>query len=109
MGHDTASEARARQRVTSGEPGKERLDFRLDPEHKLLIERAAAYRGETVTGYAISTLVREAQRVIREHEVITLTDRDRDRFLELLANPPEPTEALRRAARRHQELIASSE
>ncbi len=30
-----------------------------------------------------------------------LSDRDRDRFLALLDRPPEPNEALRRAARRH--------
>jgi uncharacterized protein (DUF1778 family) len=88
---------------------KERVDFRLEPEHKALIERAAAYRGETMTGYAVSTLVREAQRVVREHEVVTLSDADRDGFLELLENPPKPTEALQRAARRHQALITRSE
>ncbi len=88
---------------------KERVDFRLEPEHRALIERAAAYQGETVTGYAVSTLVREAQRVVREHEVVTLSEADRDRFLELLENPPEPTEALRRAARLNQALIDRSE
>lgn len=104
VGDGTSQKGRARSRAV-----KERVDFRLDPEHKALIERAAAYRGETMTGYAVSTLVREAQRVVREHEVVTLSDRDRDRFLELLDNPPEPTDALRRAAQRHATLIAESE
>jgi uncharacterized protein (DUF1778 family) len=102
-------EAASRKNQARSRAAKERIDFRLEPEHKALIERAAAYRGESMTGYAISTLVREAQRVVREHEVVTLSGRDRDRFLELLDNPPEPTEALRRAARRHQALIARSE
>ncbi len=87
---------------------KSRVDFRLDREHKALIERAAAYRGETVSGYAISTLVREAQRVVREHEITTLSDTDRDRFLELLAQPAEATDASKRAARRHRDLITRS-
>jgi uncharacterized protein (DUF1778 family) len=30
-----------------------------------------------------------------------LSDRDRDAFLELLANPPKPTPALKKAAARH--------
>jgi uncharacterized protein (DUF1778 family) len=102
-------EAAARKVRSIRRTAKERVDFRLEPEHKALIERAAAYRGETMTGYAVSTLVRDAQRVVREHEVVTLSDRDRDRFLELLENPPEATEALRRAGRRHQTLIARSE
>jgi uncharacterized protein (DUF1778 family) len=87
----------------------ERVDFRLDPEHKALIERAAAYQGETLTGYAVSTLVREALRVIQAHESVRLTDRDRDRFLEIVSNPSDPGDALHRAARRHNDLISGSE
>jgi len=36
-----------------------------------------------------------------EETATTLSDRDRDRFLELLANPPFPTAALKKAAARH--------
>jgi uncharacterized protein (DUF1778 family) len=35
-----------------------------------------------------------------EESAAPLSDRDRDLFLDLLDNPPEPTKALRRAARR---------
>lgn len=86
-----------------------RLNFRLDPAIKELIERAAGYSGETVTSYAVSTLVRDARRVVQEHEQTTLSDRDREIFLSLLDDPPAPTDALRRAAARHRELIAGGE
>jgi uncharacterized protein (DUF1778 family) len=86
-----------------------RLDLRLDPEHKALIERAAEYEGQTVTGFVIATLVREARRIVDAREITRLSDVDRDRFLDLLANPPGPTPALERAARRHRELISRSE
>jgi uncharacterized protein (DUF1778 family) len=36
-----------------------------------------------------------------EESVSPLSDRDRDLFLELLDNPPEPNEAFRRAVRRN--------
>lgn len=36
-----------------------------------------------------------------EESVTPLSDRDRDRFLEVLMNPPAPNAALRRAARRY--------
>jgi uncharacterized protein (DUF1778 family) len=36
-----------------------------------------------------------------EESASPLSDRDRDRFLELLANPPAPTPALKKAAARH--------
>lgn len=90
-------------------PAGDRMDFRLSPEQKALIEKAAAYSGETLTGFALATLIDEARRVVREHESVTLTVRDRERFLELLDSPPEPGRGLRRAARRHREIISRSE
>lgn len=36
-----------------------------------------------------------------EEVCVPLSDRDRDRFLEILANPPAPTRALKSAANRH--------
>jgi hypothetical protein len=36
-----------------------------------------------------------------EESAAPLSDRDRDRFLELLENPPAPNAALKRAARKH--------
>lgn len=94
----------ARKRSSQG-----RMDFRLSPDHKALIEKAAAYSGESLTGFAVATLVSEARRILREHETVALSARDRDRFLALLDNPPAPSDALRRAARRHRDLIVRSE
>jgi len=85
------------------------MDFRLERGHKALIEKAAAYSGESLTGFAVSTLVREARRVVQEHESVTLTARDRDRFLSLLDDPPAPNEALRRAAERQPDPLKGAE
>ncbi|HEX8694730.1 MAG TPA: DUF1778 domain-containing protein [Longimicrobium sp.] len=96
-----------REQTESG--GAARLSFRVDPSIKRLIERAARYSGETVTSYALSALVRDARQVVQAHELTILSDRDRDRFLALLDDPPEPNEALRRAARRYAELAVQRE
>jgi Protein of unknown function (DUF1778) len=37
----------------------------------------------------------------REESTLVLSNRDRDRFLEVLDNPPKPNAALRKAAARH--------
>ncbi len=37
----------------------------------------------------------------REESPLVLSDRDRDRFLDVLDNPPKPNSALRKAAARH--------
>jgi uncharacterized protein (DUF1778 family) len=85
------------------------MDVRLASEHKALIEKAAAYSGESLTGFAVSTLVREARRIVQEHETVILSARDREHFVALLDSPPPPAEALRHAAGRHRELIVRSE
>lgn len=82
-----------------------RLDFRIRSDHKLLLERAASYEGQTVTGFAMSTLVERAKEIVAEHETLVLSNRDRDRFLELLDDTSEPTPALVRAVQRHREMI----
>jgi uncharacterized protein (DUF1778 family) len=86
----------------------ERLDFRLKAEHKEIIERAAAYTGESLTGYAISTLLDRSREIIGMHESVILTARDRDVFLALLDAPPAPTEVLRAAAARYRDLVLPS-
>ncbi|EXJ16182.1 hypothetical protein D779_0487 [Imhoffiella purpurea] len=46
-----------------------------------------------------------AHRAIKEASVIHLSDQDQRQFAELLLNPPEPTDALKRAVEAHQRLI----
>ena len=78
-----------------------RLDVRLAADHKNLIEQAASLRGQTVSAFAVSTLVAEAGRVVEESTVLHLSNRDRDIFLAALENPSEPNALLRKAAKHH--------
>src|SRR3954468_17278005 len=80
-----------------------RLDFRVSPEHKSLIERAASAQGQTVSSFAISTLLRAAEEAIRSETSRTLSARDSQRFVALLADPPEPNAALKKAAKQYKE------
>lgn len=83
-----------------------RLDFRLNVDAKLLIEQAAAATGQTVSEFAVSTLVRGAEEVLERIGRRELPDRDRDRFLELLERNDEPTPALKKAARAYKRSVA---
>ena len=80
-------------------PASARLDVRLTPAHKELIEHAAAARGVTVSAFVVGTLVAEAEAAMTERTLRSLGPRDAKALLELLANPPEPSAALKRAAR----------
>jgi len=79
----------------------ERLNFRLDHQKKLAIERAAVACGLTVTDFAIMTLYREAQEVLKNEQALVLSDAGRDAFLAALDHPPQPNAKLRRAVARH--------
>jgi uncharacterized protein (DUF1778 family) len=74
------------------------MNFRLNRRHKALIERAASTLGQSLTEFAVASLIRDASRVLEEQKVTVLTDRDRRVFLSLLASDSEPNAALRKAA-----------
>ena len=78
-----------------------RLDVRLAADHKNLIEQAASLLGQSVSAFAVSTLVTEAARVVEESTALRLSNRDRDAFLGALDNPPKPNARLRKGAKLH--------
>ena len=79
-----------------------RLNFRLSSDLKQIIERAAAHTGQTVSDFAVSTLVQNARRVIEEHDRTELSRRDRDVFVNLLDDSKaNPNRALAAAARKY--------
>lgn len=77
-----------------------RIDIRLDSQIKERIERAAALRNVDVSSFILSRVVPAADEEIAAHERLILSDRDRDLFLKLIANPPEPSKKLVKAATR---------
>jgi uncharacterized protein (DUF1778 family) len=77
-----------------------RIEFRLSAEAKRQIERAALVSGRTITDFAKDVLTREAKAVLETHELVQLSDRDRDAFLALLDADPTPNAALVAAAQR---------
>jgi len=95
MGH-------ALKRHTDSRTRKEqRLEARVTPEQKRLIERAAELRGTTVTEFVVASAQQAAADTIKEFEVLTLRDEDRKIFVDAILNPPAPNQAARAAARRY--------
>lgn len=91
----------AREPVT---PGKaERLEARITAAQKEILQRAAEIEGRSLTDFVISSAQETAKRVIREHDILVLTARDREVFVNALLNPPAPNEKLRRAVRRYRQ------
>lgn len=82
-----------------------RLNFRLPLELKEKIEQAALVSGVTVTDFAINVLASSADEVLDKHQNRTLSNRDRDLFLAMIENPPEPNEALKKAVQNYKKRV----
>lgn len=88
------------RRLKPPERKTERLELRVLPSVRKLIERACA-----VTGLAAGDLAYEgARRVLEEHERLRLSGEDREVFLAAVARPPRPKARLVAALRRHGKL-----
>lgn len=78
----------------------ERVDLRLAPENKSLLQEAAMSLGVTVTEFIVDVAVDAAKAVRAERENQALSDRDRALFLEMLDSEAGPNPALRSAYER---------
>ena len=79
-----------------------RVNFRLPAELKETVVQAAAQLGQSVSDFAVSTLVQSARSVLQQHNVTKLSGRDRDIFIAMLDDADaKPNKALGTAARRY--------
>jgi uncharacterized protein (DUF1778 family) len=83
----------------------ERLEARLSAAQKALLQRAADLQGRSLSDFVVSSVQRAAAAVIREHQLLTLTSQESQRFVALLLAPPQPNDRLRTAAARHQREV----
>lgn len=81
----------------------ERLEARVPADVKAVLVRAAALQGQTLTDFVVSSATESARRLIREAEVLELSERDQVAFAEALLNPPPASPRLRAAADRYQD------
>lgn len=87
-----------------------RIDFRLPNELKEVIEQAATLRGQSLSEFAVSTLISSAHQVIQESRITKLSNRDRDIFIALVDDPDaRPNDELVKAAREYKAWLRQSE
>ena len=93
----------ARRKPTSPkrEYKTERLELRLAPSAKKVIQQAMS-----VTGLAAGDLAYEgARRILDEHQRMVLAGADRDAFLSAVGRKPDPSPRLIEALKRHRHLF----
>lgn len=88
-------------------PRVERLEARVSKAQKNLFLRAATVQGRSLTDFLIASVQEAAERALRAHDVLTLSERDRRLFVEALVKPAAPGKTLRQAARRYKDRTGS--
>ena len=83
----------------------ERLDARVTKEEKRVVETAASLRGISVTDLMRTAITDAANKIIRENETLTLSERERQAFVQALMNPPRPNDAAIAAVRRYRREV----
>ena len=75
-----------------------RIDMRIDESVKAAAEKAAALKGmNSLTEYVVRLIEQDAQRVIKEHESITVEGDVFDRFMSACDAADAPNDKLRAA------------
>jgi uncharacterized protein (DUF1778 family) len=82
-----------------------RLEARITPGQKHLIERAAALRGTSVTEFVVASAQEAAARTIRDFEVLTLRAEASEVFVNAILSPLAPNKAARAAAQRYKKHL----
>ncbi|PDS80797.1 DUF1778 domain-containing protein [Rhizobium sp. L43] len=82
-----------------------RLEARISPEALAIVKRAAEMEGRSLSDFVVSAAQDAARRTIEETQLIRLSIEGQARFVDMLLDPPEPTDALKRARAAHDALI----
>ena len=103
----TTIRAATGQSSRNNSAGQSRLNFRLAPNVKERVARAAALSGQDLTEFAVATLSEKADLVIERHDNLLLGSVEHDFFLQALAEPStaEPSERSRAAAEKYRQGI----
>ena len=94
--------------TSSREKATDSFEMRMQPRVKDRIAHAAELSGVKLATFVRAAAAREAERVLHEHQITLLSERDRRALLAALDNPPAPTEAARDAVRSYRARITDA-
>ncbi len=86
---------------------QDRINLRLKPSAKQMLERAASFEGKTVSSFILTSAMRHAEETIHEHEVMSLNARDAEAFFKALRRPVRFNKKLAAAFEEHDQRVTS--
>jgi len=85
------------------------VKVRIDNATQQLLDQARAYVNLDKSKFIRQSIQEKAQAVIAEHETTRFTREDWDMFFDMVDNPPEPTERMKKAAKLYKKMIDENE
>lgn len=79
----------------------ERIDLRTSANTKQLIVKASALAGVSISTFMVNSAQERAQQMLAQHEALTLSAQDWDKFVSVIDNPPPPNQRLKTAMKKH--------
>jgi uncharacterized protein (DUF1778 family) len=89
---------------TATQRRRHRLEVRVTPEQDALIRQAADLEDTTVSAFVLDTVTAKANRVVRQHRDVILSNAAFDRFIAELDKPVTPVKELVDLFKRHPKL-----
>jgi uncharacterized protein (DUF1778 family) len=87
------------------ETNKVRINLRLQQSTKDLLERAARFRGKTVSSFILGSAVAVAEKTVLEHETMRLHAKNAERFIEALSQNAPFNDAMLDALNEHEKRV----
>ncbi|MEI6513268.1 MAG: DUF1778 domain-containing protein [bacterium] len=83
-----------------------RLECRLAPDVKRVVELASAELGITITAFAVQAIYERAQEVLKEKSRRVLSDEHAKQFLQILSENTVPNQTLIEAANNYKKVMS---
>lgn len=87
---------------------EDRIELRASQRERERLVEAAMFTGMTLSSFLRQAALEKSDNVLKTRDTITLSDRDRDLFLDALENPPKPNKHLKQAFKTYKELKSSN-
>jgi uncharacterized protein (DUF1778 family) len=84
------------------------LKVRMDSVTLDLLERASTYVHLNKSKFIRQSIREKAAAIIAEHEKTRFTEEDWRMFFDMLDNPPEPTDRMKKAARKYRGITGAN-
>ncbi len=89
---------------------KDRIDVRISKEQKEFVKYASELRGfKSLSEFVVYCINSEANKIVKDNNLIVKTIEDKKIFLNAILNPPSPNEKLKRAQLNYQKFKESNE